>query len=71
MSLTRFGLFPEGVEHLVPLGLFPVDGGDVDEPFEQPAEDDAEILDARASREEHHDFLLFLLKWEINTHLCK
>ena len=62
MSLTRFSFFSKGIEHLVPLGLLPVDGRDVYEPLEQPTEDDTKIFDARASREEYHDFFLLFLK---------
>ena len=61
-SLTRLGLLPEGVEDPVPLGLLAVDGGDVDEAFEQPPQRHAEVLHARARREEHHDLLLVLLQ---------
>ena len=67
LSLTRFSLFSKGIEHLVPLGLLPVDGGDVYEPLEQPAEDDTKIFYARASREEYHDFFLLFLKGENST----
>ena len=68
LSLTRFSFFSKGIEHLVPLGLLPVDGRDVYEPLEQPAEDDTKIFDARASREEYHDFFPLFLKGD--TFFC-